>query len=100
MILKSVARILVIVTVQIATQISHSSAQQVNAVQIYERKCERCHRGQSGQFLRGKITLKDDILVGSRSGRSVKEILRGHYGVRLSPEEVDALVEALRKQPE
>ena len=65
---------------------------------LYERHCMKCHGPKSARFARRKLTMKDGALVGSKSERPVKDVLTNHFGVRLSPEQTKALIEALRQQ--
>jgi hypothetical protein len=72
-------------------------AQTPVAGKLYERNCMKCHGPKPARFARSKLKLKDGALFGSKSGRPVRDVLKKHFGVRLTPEQTNALIEALRQ---
>ena len=72
-------------------------AQTQAADKLYQNNCMKCHGPKTDKFARKKLTLNDGVLVGSKSNRPVKDVLTKHFGVRLSQEETNALLEALRQ---
>ena len=81
-----------------ALQPSSVAAQNEGAVELYKDKCMRCHREERRRFVRRTLDIESGTLIASKSRRPVDELLRSHYGVRLTSEETSKLVEMLQQE--
>ena len=96
--LLTIAFIVGVMCLLLLTAQQHKAWGQTQAAdKIYRNNCMKCHGPKTDKFARKKLTLNNGVLVGIKSNRPVKDVLTKHFGVRLSQEETDALIEALRQ---
>jgi hypothetical protein len=67
---------------------------QVTAPPLFTQRCAGCH-GSAADFARTRLTLKNGVLVGTRSGRPVLETLNTHG--KLTAQEVSLVTENLQR---
>jgi cytochrome c5 len=68
----------------------------IDAHQVYEQKCAKCHFEHAADLGRLKLEMAGDVLKVARSGKSVDKLLGNHHAVTLSAEEKQALMELMR----
>ncbi|WP_346910644.1 hypothetical protein [uncultured Roseibium sp.] len=62
---------------------------------LFHDKCLTCH-DRAVEFARSRLIVKDGVLVGRYSGEDTGQFLRGHG--RLTPDEVDTMIDVLKRQ--
>ena len=86
------------VGMQLALQPDTATGQSIDPAQLFKSKCMSCHSQELGQFVQRKLKIENGMLVAFKSKRPVGEMLRMHFGVQLSSEEMTRLIEELSKE--
>ncbi|KAB2912915.1 MAG: hypothetical protein F9K29_17560 [Hyphomicrobiaceae bacterium] len=72
-------------------------AETVDPHRLYEQRCASCHAPHASDLAREMLELKDGKLIAKKSGKDLPSVLGSHRGTRQSQPEIEALIEAFRR---
>lgn len=74
-----------------------ASAETIDPHRLYEQRCASCHAPHASELARGALELRDGKLVAKRTGKDLPSVLTRHRGTQQTPAEIEALIEAFRR---
>jgi hypothetical protein len=72
-------------------------AQTIDPHRLYEQRCASCHAPHASELARDMLEVRDGKLLAKKSGKDLPSILARHRGTQQTQSEIEALIEAFRR---